>query len=198
MIGFCLMVLLTLAGAVAAMTLRHLVHCALSLVVTFAGLAALYLHLNAEFVGFAQILVYIGAVAMLILFAVLLTRAGLPGGQPLFSGSWLVGAGIALLVFGALTVAILSTPLATAHPAKEPHVPVKDLGTLLMTAYVLPLEIIALLLTAALIGAVVIAMPEANTPKRSIQVQAQKSAPAAESTSAADPDRARSFQPAEH
>src|SRR5262245_63798248 len=72
---FALLALITLAGAVAAMSLRNLVHCALSLVVTLAGLAALFLQLNAEFVGWAQILVYVGAVAILIVFAILLTRS---------------------------------------------------------------------------------------------------------------------------
>src|SRR5881397_1651634 len=72
---FIIAAVLTLAGAVAAMSLRNLVHCALCLIVTFAGLAALFLQLNAQFVGFAQILVYIGAVAILILFAILLTRS---------------------------------------------------------------------------------------------------------------------------
>ena len=51
--------------ALAAMTLRNLVHCALALAVTFLGLAAIYLQLNAQFVGFAQVLVYVGAVAIL-------------------------------------------------------------------------------------------------------------------------------------
>ena len=67
--------MLTLASAVAAMSLRNLVHCALMLTVTFAGLAAFYLQLGAQFVGFAQILIYIGAVAILIVFAILLTAA---------------------------------------------------------------------------------------------------------------------------
>ena len=56
------------------MTLRHLVHCALCAAAAFAGLAMLYLQLDAEFVGFAQLLVYVGAIAILIVFAVLLTR----------------------------------------------------------------------------------------------------------------------------
>src|SRR5262249_18565149 len=74
-LSFALLALLTTAAAIAAMSLRHLVHCALSLVVTLAGLAALFLQLNAEFVGLAQILVYVGAVAILIVFAILLTRS---------------------------------------------------------------------------------------------------------------------------
>ena len=77
-VPFAIIAFLTLASAVAAMSLRNLVHCALTLMVTFAGLAALYLQLGAQFVGFAQILVYLGAVAILIVFAILLTRASEP------------------------------------------------------------------------------------------------------------------------
>ena len=76
--AFALIAFVTLVSATAAVSLRNLVHCALSLTITFAGLAALYLHLNAQFVGFVQILVYIGAVAILIVFAILLTRPAGP------------------------------------------------------------------------------------------------------------------------
>jgi len=79
---FAILAILTVAGAVAAMSLRNLVHCALALAVTFAGLAALYLRLNAQFVGLVQVLVYIGAVAILIVFAILLTRGGGEQAQP--------------------------------------------------------------------------------------------------------------------
>ena len=73
---FIAIAVIMLFAAAAAMSLRNLVHCALSLVVALAGLAALYLNLGAQFVGFAQILVYVGAVAILIVFAILLTRSG--------------------------------------------------------------------------------------------------------------------------
>src|SRR2546429_171212 len=96
-ITFAIIALLTVASAVAAMTLRNLVHCALALTITFAGLAALYLQLDAQFVGFAQILVYIGAVAILIVFAILLTRGSDAPEQSVFSSSWVVGFGIALV-----------------------------------------------------------------------------------------------------
>jgi NADH-quinone oxidoreductase subunit J len=65
---------LTVAGALAAVLLKNTVHCALALTVAFAGLALLFLKLDAQFAGFAQILVYIGAVAILVVFAILLTR----------------------------------------------------------------------------------------------------------------------------
>ena len=77
-LSFAILAVFTIASAIAAMTLRNLVHCALALVGAFAGLAALYLQLDAQFVGFAQILVYVGAVAILIVFAILLTAGGEP------------------------------------------------------------------------------------------------------------------------
>ena len=161
---FALLATVTCLAAIAAMSLRHLVHCALCLTVAFAGLAAVFLQLDAQFVGLAQVLVYIGAVAILIVFAILLTRGGEPSPQPILSPSWLVGAGIAVLVFGSLAATILSSVL-TRSPGKPQAdvvaaVAVKNIGLKLMVEYVLPLEVVALLLTTALIGAVVIAMQE--------------------------------------
>src|SRR5882672_3546401 len=101
-VPFAILALLTIASAVAAMTLRNLVHCALSLAVTFAGLAALYLQLEAQFAGFAQILVYVGAVAILIVFAILLTRGSEVAGGTTASKYGAVGVGVAALVFGVL------------------------------------------------------------------------------------------------
>src|SRR2546426_12842402 len=92
---FAILALVTLAGAIAAMSLRNLVHCALCLVLAFGGLAALFLQLDAQFVGLAQILVYIGAVAILIVFAILLTRGGGPTQQSAVTPSWGMGTGVA-------------------------------------------------------------------------------------------------------
>src|SRR5438445_10056152 len=99
MITLIILGLLTLAGAIAAMSLRYLVHCALSLTVAFAGLAMLYLQLDAQFVGFAQILVYIGAVAILVVFAILLTRSNQAPQQPILSPTWIGGIAVAVAVF---------------------------------------------------------------------------------------------------
>jgi NADH:ubiquinone oxidoreductase subunit 6 (subunit J) len=161
-ITFAIIAAFTLVSAVGAMGLRNLVHCALSLAVTFAGLAAMYLQLDAQFVGFAQILVYIGAVAILIVFAILLTRSS-ESPQPVISRSWIVGIAIALLVFGTLTKVILSSSIAQRELPTKPTPTVHEIGDQLMTQYVLPLEAIGLLLTAATIGAIIIAM---NDKKR--------------------------------
>jgi len=161
---FAILALVTVTGSVAAMSLRNLVHCALWLVLALGGLAALFLQLDAQFVGLAQILVYVGAVAILIVFAILLTRGSEPPQQPVVTGSWVMGAGVAVLTFGSLAAAMLAsldTPmLASPKPNVAAGVAVKHIGEKLMTDYVLPLEVVALLLTAALIGAVIIAMHE--------------------------------------
>ena len=157
---FAILAVMTLASAVAAMSLRNLVHCVLALTVTFAGLAAFYLQLDAQFVGFAQVLVYIGAVSILVVFAVLLTRSGEPPRQSIFSATWVVGIGIAVTVFGLLGGLILSSRALSSEPRPPPEITVREIGDQLMNKFILPLEVIGLLLTAALIGAVIIAMRE--------------------------------------
>jgi NADH:ubiquinone oxidoreductase subunit 6 (subunit J) len=155
---FAIIAVLTIAAAVAAMSLRNLVHCALAVAVAFVGLAAAYLELHAEFVGFAQILVYVGAVAILIVFAVLLTRGGEAPEKSVFSTSWFWGLLVTVAVFSVLAWAVANSAVARAPIPAAPDVTVKQIGDALMTKYVLPLEVIGLLLTAALIGAVIIAL----------------------------------------
>ena len=157
---FVIFAILTLAGAIAAMTLRNLVHCALALTVAFAGLAGIYLLLNAQFVGFAQILIYIGAVAILIVFAILLTRGSEPAGQRLFSSSWWLGAVVAAAVFAVMSGAILTSKAIALRASEPAQASVHQIGKELMTKYILPLEVLGLLLTVALIGAVIIALQE--------------------------------------
>jgi NADH-quinone oxidoreductase subunit J len=157
---FAIIATLTIAAAVAAISLRNLVHCALALVVTFIGLAAAYLQLNAQFVGFAQILVYVGAVAILIVFAILLTRSGETPQQSIVSSGWLSGIVVTVAVLGVLVWAINHSTIMKSGIPPPTEITVKQIGDALMTKYVLPLEVIGLLLTAALIGAVIIAMKE--------------------------------------
>jgi len=156
--SFLIIAVLTISAAVAAMTLRNLIHCALAVAVMFVGLAATYLNLNAQFVGFAQILVYVGAVAILIVFAVLLTRGGEPSTEVAFAKSWLAGVTVAMAVFGLLAWAVSQSSLNTNEIPPVAEATVKQIGDALMSKYVLPLEVIGLLLTAAMIGAVIIAM----------------------------------------
>ena len=157
---FALLAVLTVASAVAAMSLRNLVHCALMLMVTLGGLALIYLQLSAQFVAFAQVLIYVGAVAILIVFAILLTRGSEPPRESIFSATWVVGVAIAATVFGLLAAIVLSSQALTSVMRPPPEVTVRQIGDQLMGKFVLPLEVIGLLLTAALIGAVIIAMHE--------------------------------------
>jgi NADH-quinone oxidoreductase subunit J len=130
----------------------------------FAGLSALYLQLGAQFVGLTQILVYVGAVAILAVFVIMMTHHPAQPTGSIFSSSWISGSLVAALVFAVLGWAIHSSsfPSATVPPHAEAAVQstVQPIGDALMHKYVLPLEIMGLLLTAALIGAVVLAMQE--------------------------------------
>jgi NADH-quinone oxidoreductase subunit J len=157
---FYLIAALTLAGGLAAVLLKNTVHCALAVSVAFAGLALLFLGLDAQFAGFAQILVYIGAVAILVVFAILLTRGSETPERGVFSKSWLVGLVIAAAVFAGLGWAVLQSMHALPQESAVPAVTVHDIGIALVGRYVLPLEIVALLLTAATIGAVIVALHE--------------------------------------
>jgi NADH-quinone oxidoreductase subunit J len=154
--AFLIIALITLSGAFAAATLRKLIHAALCLVIAFVGLAAYFFLLGAEFVGLVQVFVYVGAVAVLIVFTILLTRPEVNGTRGINWG----GAIVALAVFGGLLWTILKTKsLAIPAPQIEP-LTVKRIGEVLMTDFVWPLQCVGLVLTAALIGALVLVMEE--------------------------------------
>jgi NADH-quinone oxidoreductase subunit J len=157
---FAIIAAVTIAAAVAAMSLRNLVHCALALAVAFAGIAAVYLQLGAQFVGFTQLLVYVGAVAILVVFAILLTRGAHEPERSTLSSGWIGGIVVTVLVLGLLVFAISKSSLIKASPSAQPDVTVRQIGNALMNKFVLPMEVVGLLLTAALIGAVIIAMKE--------------------------------------
>jgi NADH-quinone oxidoreductase subunit J len=155
---FLILAALTIAGTVAAMSLRNAIHCILALTIGLVGLAALYLLLGAQFVGFTQILIYVGAVAILAVFAIMMTQRTSATTEPILSSNWLSGGAIAVAVFTVLAWAIRSNSISTPTMPK-PEVSVNQIGDALMHRFVLPLEIMGLLLTVALIGAVIVAMP---------------------------------------
>ncbi|MBM3880168.1 MAG: NADH-quinone oxidoreductase subunit J [Verrucomicrobia bacterium] len=158
--AFYVLAAVTVAGAVAAMALPRLVHCTLCLAVAFVGLAGHFLLLGAEFVSFAQVLVYVGAVAILVVFAMLLTRSADAPPAWVVSRPGLLGVGVAVLVFGCLAATVAGSGLAGREAPPAPEVTVKALGERLMAEYVVPLEVVGLLLTAALIGAVILALED--------------------------------------
>jgi NADH-quinone oxidoreductase subunit J len=166
-IAFYVLAAMTLAFAIAAMALRQLVHCALCAAAAFAGLASIYWQLDAGFVAFAQLLVYVGAIAILIVFAVLLTRGEEvgPGSGP-SSTFWLSGVVVAVLLFAGIVLPMVASPSLEQVAQPLAAAPVKRIGEELMTHYVLPLEMAGVLLTAALLGAVVLAMRDEPEEKR--------------------------------
>ena len=166
-IAFLLIAIVTVATAAVAMALRNLIRSALLLITSWSGIAAFYLWAGAEFVAFAQVLVYVGAISMVVLFAVLLTRPSrdeidLPPTSTARLLPALVAGGA---VLGVLAGAIAGTPLrpATAPPAP---VTVKEIGIQLMGPHAASLLVAGLLLTVALLGAIVIAATERSGDRR--------------------------------
>jgi NADH-quinone oxidoreductase subunit J len=159
--AFIVIATLTLTAALATATLSKLIHAALSFALAFVGIAAFYFLLGAEFVGLVQIFVYVGAVAVLIVFTILLTRRHVHDtGKP----NW-GGAIIAIAVFGGLVWAVLKN---SALSVGAPHVTplhVRQIGQSLMTDYVWPLQCVGLLLTAALIGALILVTEDREQTK---------------------------------
>jgi NADH-quinone oxidoreductase subunit J len=154
--AFIFTAIFTVAAAMAAATLRKLMHAALSFAAAFVGVAALFFLMGAEFVGLALVFIYVGAVAVLIVFTILLTRRDV-GKDRGFNWS---GATVAVAVFGSLTWSILKTQTLAVVAPHMPALTVKRIGAALMTTYVWPLQCVGLLLTAALIGALVLVMEE--------------------------------------
>lgn len=154
--AFLIISVIMLAGALAAASLRKLVHAALCLVVAFVGLAAFFFLLGAEFVGLVQVFVYVGAVAVLIVFTILLTRRE---DEDAVGFNW-GGVLVAIIVFAGLLWTILNTASVSVTAPVMEALTVKRIGEVLMTSYVWPLQCVGLLLTAALIGALVLVMEE--------------------------------------
>ena len=146
--AFVIIAIFILAAALAAATLRKLMHAALSFAVALVGLAAFFFLLGAEFVGLALVFIYIGAVAVLIVFTILLTRRDVGKDRGF---NW-AGVLIALGVFCGLTWSILKTQSISIVAPHIRALTVERIGEALMTGYVWPLQCVGLLLTAGLIG----------------------------------------------
>lgn len=151
--------LLIIGAASAAMLSRNLIHSALLLVGAWAGIAAFYLWAGAEFIAFAQVLIYVGAVSMVVLFAVLLTRQGAASAPVEYDSYKRIVYGLLTAggVGGVLIGTILGSPLQVNIPSPEPTFTVRQLGALLMGPHAAALLVVGVILTVALLGAIVIA-----------------------------------------
>jgi len=153
--GLILISILMLTGALGAALLPRLVHAALAAVLAFTGVAFIYFLLEAEFVGLIQFFVYVGAVGILIVFTILLTKPEEKSPKI----HW-PGVVVTLAVFGALVWCIVNTGGLPGEVPDHDPLTVKQIGIILMTEYVWPLQVVALLLTAALIGALIVVMED--------------------------------------
>jgi len=155
-LAFGLMALTTLVGAFGVVTGRTMFASGLWLVLAFVGVAGLYVLLEAPFLAAAQVLIYAGAVAVLILFAIMLTRRVMsetPGGQT--NNQWAVAAFVAVMLFVVLLGAV-NQNWQVSDKTPPPDV-LTRLGEAFLGQYLLPFEIISVLLLAALVGSIIIA-----------------------------------------
>jgi NADH-quinone oxidoreductase subunit J len=158
---FILVAALVLGSAVMVVTTRNLVHSALWLVAALFGVAMVFVLLSAGFLAVAQVVIYIGAIAILFIFAVMLTRRLMQDTGPQTNRGWGFAALVSLLLFVGLVLVLQTWPGITGDaPALSPlSNPVADLGAALVSpdAYLIPFELASVLLLAALIGAIVVA-----------------------------------------
>ncbi len=145
----------------------HLVRAGLYLVVSLGATAGLYLVLGAELVAWVQILVYVGAVVVLLLFAVMLTRAPIGPSDDLDRPAWpalLIGAGVGL----GLAALLADAYRWTIHPLPEAGT-AERMGEQIFGNWVLPFEVISILLLAALVGAIVLSRPDIGARRASVE-----------------------------
>ena len=144
-------------AAIRVVTTRNVVHAALYLVGTLLGAASLYILLFAEFVAWVQVLVYVGAVVVLMLFGLMLTRADI--GKANFDNNQRPLAALcSLAMFGVTSWVLIEAFEGKEISLKEGTKPsVEAIGDAIFSRYVLPFEVVSVLLLAALVGAVVIA-----------------------------------------
>jgi NADH-quinone oxidoreductase subunit J len=154
---FGLLGVITLASAVLVVTTRQLVHAALWLVVSFGALAGCYLLLTAEFVAWVQVLIYVGAIVVLLLFGIMLTRAPIGRSDDLDSGNRLAAVVVAVGTAATLvTVLVHGFRTAYLDLSGPPAGSASAVGASLFRAWVLPFEVLSVLLLAALVGAIVL------------------------------------------
>lgn len=158
-IAFYLFAALIIIGALGVVLLPRIVHAALALVFVFFIISAFYVLLGAEFIAATQMIVYVGAITVLFLFAIMLTnRSYAPDSNPL-NAQWLAASGVGMLTLGTLVAVLTQSVIPVANVAQPSGRGdlTEQLGQLLMGPFLLPFEIAGVLLLAAMIGAIVIA-----------------------------------------
>lgn len=158
---FILVAAATLGASLMVVLARNLVHAALWLVAALFGVAVFYALLNANFLAVAQVVIYIGAIAILMIFAIMLTRRLVGGFQSQLNNNWGWAALISVVMFGGLAWILNSWPgFNDPAPPLDPSLDsIRQMGEALVApnAYVLPFELASILLLAALIGSIIVA-----------------------------------------
>jgi len=161
LVAFFVFAVLIIAGAVLMVSFTKVVHMVLSLAAVFIGLAGLYVLLEAEFVAFVQVLIYAGAVSILMIFGIMMTKHGAEQEEPARPLHETLSIVAAAAVLGILFYAIRSTEFPPPEPFEAGADNTLEIGKLLFTQYVIPFELVSVLLTVAFIGAIVLARKEA-------------------------------------
>ena len=159
-VAFWILAIAMAGAAIGVVRSQNVVHAALYLVVVLAGAAAQYILLAAEFVAWVQVLIYIGAIVILFLFGIMLTRAPMRSEGSMDNSQRLASAVVALFLFG-----VVAALMIDAYGDKQIHLDDKlvklgnahSVASSMFTDYLVPFEVVSMLLLAALVGAVVIA-----------------------------------------
>jgi len=155
-VAFGVLALAMVAAALRMVTTRNVVHAALYLVVVLAGVAGMFILLGAEFVGVTQVLVYIGAIVVLFLFGIMLTKGSFGEDDGVTGERRLVAGLVGLLVFGVMAAALVES-FEDAELSRSGPSTTAELADSIFSDYIVPFEAVSVLLLAALIGAIVVA-----------------------------------------
>lgn len=162
-VAFWILSVVILVSGFMVVSLKNVFHCAIALILCLSGVAGIYILLHAEFLAAAQVLIYVGAVAVLMVFAIMLTT-NLTARKLVQTNRNAMVAFLGCVVFATFSVALLWVTtkkgiwIAATNPLPSDNI--MTIGKLLMTRYMLPFEVISVLLLAAMIGAIVLARKE--------------------------------------
>ncbi len=159
-IVFALIVAVTLAGAFLAITLKNVFYNALSLILCLFGVACIFVYLNSEFLAVMEVIVYIGAISIAIIFAIMLSRPMQPSQEPRSASKALRAGLLSVLLFTVLTKVVQTSAWPVA--SQQGDYSIKAVGKTLLTAQALPFEVISVILLIAIIGALVISGSKEN------------------------------------
>ncbi len=153
---FAVIAITMIYAAIRVVTTANVVHAALWLVVVLGGVAVQFLFLGAEFVAVTQVLVYIGAVVVLFLFGVMLTRASMGDDETVAEEKRTIAAVVGVLLFAVMAVALIDSFEDVRVVVDQPQ-SVVTVSDSIFSQYIVPFEAVSVLLLAALIGAIVVA-----------------------------------------